>query len=187
MAHELHGPHNYSIMKKTIGLSTFILLLALLSSCQEEASYMTEFSEADNQVNFSLRSQKTISVDSRTDWNLDLPQPIALNGKDYLLTLDRLNNAINVYDYEAGKLHQRIAFPAEGENSIPTDIISYHALNPDSLLIIDKIGNLYFTDFNAQVHQIIDLDPNGIPGQPFAFPNSSPLQVHDGKVMVESK
>ena len=182
----IYGPPNYSIMKKTLVFSVFILLLAVFTACQDEEAPVKAFSDKDNQVSFSLKGEKTITVDDRTDWNLYLPQPFTVDGTSYLLSLDKLNNAINMYDYEAGQLHKRIAFPFEGENSIPTNIIGYQALSTDSLLIIDKIGRLYFTDFEAQVHQAVDLDPNGIPGQPFAFPNSSPLQVMDGKVIVEN-
>jgi len=162
-----------------------LLTLVLLTSCfSNPESNDSEKSVADSEINFEKTGQKIFEVDSITDYNLYYPS--YYSSKAVLSCLNPSQNSIDLYDYELGVLKKRIGFKKGEPNNIKADLFGYQIINDETLFVIDKIGNLYISDWDGKIRKSINLDPEGIPGGPLIIPNLIPAFQHGELFYLEN-
>lgn len=155
-------------MKKFL-LLPFVLLMACSSN---ESTSKSEKPTIDSEIIFGKVGQKVFEVDSITDYNLYFPS--YYSSKSVLSCLNASQNSVDLYDYESGELQKRIGFKRGEPNNIKADLFGYQLIDDETLFVIDKVGNLYISDWEGKIRKSIYLDPDGIPGGPLLLPNLIP-------------
>lgn len=175
----------YIAMKHSIQLILIFLNLFIVGCSSDNSE--TRLKLTENKIGFEITGQKVFNIDEQTDYNLLFPQPFTRGSEELLMVLSVLHNSIDIYNYSDGELVNRIKFPSEGEMSIPATLVGYQAISEDTLLALDKLGNLYFSDMNSQIYGKVNLDPEGVPGLPLIQPNSLPLvKSGDSSLIIEN-
>ena len=172
---------------KKINYCSLILGFIIISACSRtQTDFSEDFNSPEPKVKFKKLGEKVFKIDSLTDYNLLLPQVYNLGEGELLVCLNILKNAIDMYDYESGTLSKTVSFPNEGPGSLSSDLIGFQILSEDSLLLVDKLNILYFSDLEGGISHKVDLDPEGIPGLPLIQPNSLPVVKMGKNIFIEN-
>lgn len=172
---------------KFYSIISILFSLQLLFSCSNDDHWVDyQIEKSANLADFSLVNYRTIEVDSTTDWKTLNVQSHYFGDTLIIISLDLVNNDLVFHNYHSGIQFHRISFNNEGPNSMKGKITGYHFFSKDSLILIDNTGYMYRSNFWGDINNVINLDPEGIPGVPLNKPNLSQVVQTKNSLLLDN-
>ena len=140
---------NYLKINKYFFCALFFLFT--LNGCKQDEKSTVRFTKSIDEFLTKNNQIKTIFLDSLSSSNSSLFQYVQSDNKSFLYILNTLNNHLEKYDFDSGKLISKQKLYKEGPNGVgqvnnfyvhSTDSIFIVATYQFKLTLIDSLGNV---------------------------------------------
>jgi hypothetical protein len=131
-----------------------------------------------------VSGEKKIKVDSLTSWMAVYPQIITFGGRDFVTSLDVINNSLKLFDFDSATLVKSLDFRKEARGSM-ADILSIEYVSEDTILYLDQSNKLFMLDRNLVVRKNLQVKDKTMKGTPLFYDNTLPLvRLSAGKFLA---